>query len=284
MGNVGYPITVGFAGPHIHKHGVPICEMTAILAALQRMVCRSYLATLRGRKTLSSLSQDERLSLSLYLAEVEKPPTSFYVGWFSKGILPGFSEHLATDVLSQLDGALKLYETLAIKTKPATLIGNLALAIFNDFWEITSRIGKVGNIQSLWIRILDFEPVSLNDIVLAYTESLKGKLSYLRLRNLTGVVLAPQTYARDFALVQTATHQVKIIAEEDKKLEFINSLLNILARYPDPLYQPSFTFWGRPRLRIGNDPDRFPEFVLKLGQTEKTQKPPLFSYKFPPKK
>jgi hypothetical protein len=263
MNTNNFPLTIRFFGPSINPRGVPICEAGAVLAAFNRMVYRAHMISRHKKKALASLTQDDRLRLSLQIAEINQPPRTFYLDWFARGNQYFLLEE-TEKLLMLLRKALLLYTHAHIKTNPATLAERLALAIFNDFWEIASRIGKTGNIQQIGIDIPDYEPIIIDEPVQAYVESLRGKRYELDFRDLRGLVQAPRTLERNlFLLKANQPRMIKVSARDERAFRSIlAAVLDVLSHFPHPILQPYFTFHGKPRLRIGDDPDEFTEFVL----------------------
>ncbi len=267
-----FPISVHFVKPATGLTGVPLCESSAALTALSHMICRSHLIDEHKKKTLANLPEDDRLRFSLYLASIDRQRQTFNLDWFADGVLPQFSPPKADKLLLLLHKSLSLYVNSCVPQKPTNKAEKLALSIFGDFWDLTGRIGKVGKIQQIEIRILDLDSITIDESVKGYAESLKGITLEGRARNLKGVVEAPKTLKRDLLMLRTNNQLVKVYTDnlrESRKM--LNLVLNVLAKYPNPMNQPDFIFHGKPRFKINDEPDHFPEFILnskKLGQTK----------------
>lgn len=261
-----FPISIRFIEPTLGLKGVPLCESSLAFVALNHMICRAHLIEEHKKRTLANLPQADRLRFSLYLVDTDQLRQTFYLDWFSDGVLPQFSPPKADKLLVLLHKALLLYVNSRVPAKPTDKAGKLALLIFADFWDMASRIGRTGDIQQIEIRMLDLEPIIIDEAVKVYAESLRGVLFQGRAKNLKGIVEAPKTRKRDLIMLRTDARLVKVYSDDaGVSRKVLDLVLKVLARYPNPLNQPGFVFHGKPRYKINDEPSRFPEFVLTDG-------------------
>jgi len=259
-----YPLKIRFNGAR-NLRGAPICELSTTLAAVQRMVCRAHMLSEGGRTALTGMPKDERLRYSLRLVSKDWLSKTFYLDWLSKGV-PGeaFDDKQAAAYLALLHEALMRYVILKVDIPPENPAGKLALAIYNDVQDISNRLGQAGDIRDIEIQILGNKRCTIDKKVAAYVDSLKGETYDLAVQVLPGEVVAPRTRDRDYALIRSSAHQIKLYADNKvDSAQVLDGLLKVLSRYPAPgQYQPRFFFNGKPRFKIGGDPDSYSDFVL----------------------
>lgn len=266
-----YPLSIRFRGSRIDQRGVPICELSIALAALQRMVCRAYLVIKGKNLRLASLTDTERFCNSLYITNIDSPPKTFNIDWFSEEA-HSKSIPMVDDLLHLLHDAINLCIHKGVKESPECLARQLALAIFNDVSELVNRINTKSNIQQIDIQILNLKVFSIDskvknsvasDVssdVASIREKNKGKHKWIK-----GYVELPQTLNRNHLILKTKTHRVKIFMDDKRTPAFEDvfaKILTVLGRYPSSIIQPDFYFYGEPRFRFDDPVDGFSEFAL----------------------
>ena len=265
-----YPLNIRFNGGYLC--GVPVCEFSTTLAALQRMVCRAYMFIKKEQAlqedepvVRTGMSQEERLHYTLRLAAKKWFSNTYCLDWLYKGPVENDLIEQRKEILVLLHQALKLYiEKSKSILMPQDRAGRLAFVLYNDVFEISNRIGQVGGIESIEVGSPKLNVCVIDKSVDEYVDSLHGETFDGDMENLSAVVVAPRTSNRKSATVKSYNHQVKLITEDESFThKLLDKILEVLSQYPDPRDQPRFIFPGTQRFRIGHDPDQFPEFVLK---------------------
>jgi hypothetical protein len=211
------------------------------------------------------MSQQERLHYALRLVSKEWFSNTYYLDWFYKESVGSVLEKQRRDILVLLHQALIFYiKKSDVDFEPEGQADKLALLLYNDVYEISNRIEQVGEVQTIEIQPFKMETCAIDKSVDDYVDSLYGKTYDGDKVKLHAYVIAPRTLRRNFALVRSDTHQVKLVTGNEKFTQaLLGKILEVLAGFPEPKEQPCFLFPGTQRFRIGHDPDQYPEFVLQ---------------------
>lgn len=247
-----HPISLCFTGPNLKTQGVPILELGQTLVTLQRLVYKAYLYHNNRSPNTSLLKQRERKLLSLGIASQEKGSDIYHLEWYAAGELENFPAATINKSLLEVAKAASLYTQNRID--PRKPKDGLAVSMINDLQELTDRIGRVGGIAQLEIRIAGRKsPILIDESMKSYVTQLKGRVWNSTAKSVRGVVVAPHTFTKDHALVYSAGQRIKAYFHDEI---LFREMLGIIA-HEDQAY---FEFRGTYRLRIGEDASRIKEF------------------------
>ena len=252
MATNSYPISLRFSGPNLKTQGVPILELGQTLMTLQRLVYKAYLFHNGRSPNTSLLKQRERKMLSLGIASREKGSDIYHLEWFAAGELENFPEATINKSLLEVAKAASLYTQN--KIDPRRPKDGLAVSMFNDLYELTDRIGRIGGIEQLEIQFTGKKsPILIDERVKSYVTELKGEVWEGKRTSVKGVVIAPHTLDRDYAHVLSGGQRVKVYLYDE---DLFKGMMDVLAEED----QPYFEFKGKYRLYIGEGASRIKEF------------------------
>jgi len=233
-----------FTGDCLKQRSIPIYELGVSLISIQRMIHKSYLTESNQQATRPYLSNKERASLALQLAGRKKASDGY-------GLITVLNSPFFVNTISNCIGgimaALAIYggKTL-LKRDPKTdeKTHTLAVFIFNQVSDISSRINSVGNIETIEIAghsSLKLPPVIINAETKKYVSILRDEMVFGLIQEIQGklVELIPSEDA------------VKIFTTDNRliKVQLSNSDFE-LVRYSEHK-NPVLKLIGEPIYRLG---------------------------------
>lgn len=273
MAGRNYPISIRFVGENFSGNkGVPIYELGESLISIQRLVNRAYLLVAPSvsagalptavRKNQKNIRNAEtRQQFALQIAERSQGSDVYALSWFAH--VAAAHAPLINAILAQIAGVAAAYVARKILEGRGEhpKVDPNASALYNEFANLANRIGRVGEIEEIWIKIASQrKPVIINTGFKEYIDELDG-LEYPGERQIiSGTVLTAHLSAhRSVDIITSSRRHVKVWVS----WQAFRSILGALKKYDNPMFE----FTGIPTMKMGDGPWEFREMEAEKVKT-----------------